>query len=686
MYGELVMKRVLLIIVIIMLVISCATKGPTKEMVVFLESEEVIERWVGAVKSGNLDEAGDLYWDNAVLVIHSPECEPLKFVGRDRIVRQFEKSGVGMLNPDSIIADRIERIADSPESHPVFLVHFENSPNIQFLMLSNREGLWRIQKHTVEIEGRLPGVAGKYQIWADKNGNRQLEPEEFEELIFAVRQLLDSPHVSSTPLDRLFDINRDKFINEGEVWRAREEYFGILIYRFGELAPEVSIELFDLNRDGRSEPEERRRSLEIMFNLDEFKNKDKLPEDVITLLDRNHDGRIEKNEIEGMGLRILQILALIPHEELTEIVRPREIENLLDELADINGNGQIDREENRMLLDSLREPHIVANPFDKRLDSNNNGEVELFEIVRARRAGEVEGGRELPEIRGNYPVVTLIDRLLDIDGNNRVDTEEISMIIKMLIDGPARGDYPEKLSDFFDSNHDNKISPVELREGRIILINPHPVDPDRTLDLRLDKDGDGFIVPHEIGIAAGVSPEGPVPPFEELLERYRWKEVEEKSETDTDKESELLVFQEEIVKRLEAIEDKKLAIVGLHNLVNDLADQTTDGLVVFVENAFVNVGKVKVVDRQNIAQIMDEQKFQLSGVTDESTAVEIGKLAGADIIVIGSMSYVGSMYYLNIKMIGVETAQILGSSIAQASDDTEFLNMCNNAVYKLFLE
>ena len=217
-----------------------------------------------------------------------------------------------------------------------------------------------------------------------------------------------------------------------------------------------------------------------------------------------------------------------------------------------------------------------------------------------------------------------------------------------------------------------------------MLINPHPVDPDRTLDLRLDEDGDDFVAPHEIGIAAGVSPEGPVPPFEELLERYRWEDVEEKSETD--KEGELLVFQEEIVKRLEAMEDKKLAIVGLHNLVNDLTDQTTDGLVVFVENAFVNVGKVKVVDRQNIAQIMDEQKFQLSGVTDESTAVEIGKLAGADIIVIGSMSYVGSMYYLNIKMIGVETTQILGSSIAQASDDTEFLNMCNNAVYKLFLE
>ncbi len=106
--------------------------------------------------------------------------------------------------------------------------------------------------------------------------------------------------------------------------------------------------------------------------------------------------------------------------------------------------------------------------------------------------------------------------------------------------------------------------------------------------------------------------------------------------------------------RLESMEDKKLAVVGLNNQVDNLSKQTINGLVVFVENAFVNVGKVKVVDRQNIAKIMEEQKFQLSGITDESTAVE--------------------------------TAQILGSSISQVSEDTGFLNMCNDAVYKLFLE
>jgi curli biogenesis system outer membrane secretion channel CsgG len=90
------------------------------------------------------------------------------------------------------------------------------------------------------------------------------------------------------------------------------------------------------------------------------------------------------------------------------------------------------------------------------------------------------------------------------------------------------------------------------------------------------------------------------------------------------------------------------------------------------------------VDRENIEELIDEQKFQVSGLTDESTAVEIGKLSGADIVVIGSISYVGKKYYMNIKLISVETGEIIGSSIAEAADQTELLDMTNEAVYKLF--
>lgn len=73
-----------------------------------------------------------------------------------------------------------------------------------------------------------------------------------------------------------------------------------------------------------------------------------------------------------------------------------------------------------------------------------------------------------------------------------------------------------------------------------------------------------------------------------------------------------------------------------------------------------------------------------TGSIDESTAVKIGQLSGADIIVIGRINRVGGQFYLNIKLITVENAEIIRSSIAQAPDATGFLEMANQSVYKLF--
>lgn len=46
---------------------------------------------------------------------------------------------------------------------------------------------------------------------------------------------------------------------------------------------------------------------------------------------------------------------------------------------------------------------------------------------------------------------------------------------------------------------------------------------------------------------------------------------------------------------------------------------------------------IKVVDRDNLQQILDEQKLGLSGVVDENTAVTVGELMGAKAIVTGTV-------------------------------------------------
>jgi hypothetical protein len=321
----------------------------------------------------------------------------------------------------------------------------------------------------------------------------------------------------------------------------------------------------------------------------------------------------------------------------------------------------------------------VRSEFDRRIDFNGNGRIEEIEIIRARRAGNVITEEREGAARA-LPVETPIDALLDLDGDKQVNEEEIRAVIGFLQE-PERPTAPGQWWAMLDLDKNGTISREEVIESWEMYLRPHPVNPGFKMDNKLDTNGNGFVEPQEIGIAAGFTRGRPIPSFDERLEQLGWREERVAEAGTTTEETR---FESEYYKKLGMIQDKKLAVVGITSGTKNVDEETASGVMVFIENAFVNVGKVRVVDRQNIAKIVKEYEFQQSDLTDESTAVEIGKLSGADIIVIGSISYVGKQYYLNIKLISVETGEIIGSSIDKAGDATGFYDMCNQAVYKLF--
>jgi len=251
------------------------------------------------------------------------------------------------------------------------------------------------------------------------------------------------------------------------------------------------------------------------------------------------------------------------------------------------------------------------------------------------------------------------------------------------------GEVNRSLRDLIDSNRDGRYSRPEIDEGKAVLIFPRPVDPDSGLDRESDANRDGFIDPDELGITAGVTNKGGVPPFEDriLIVQNRVETAPEEDEEPAAAAPRPAAASgggSEYYRNLGTIQDAKLAVVSLDIGTEQVDEDTAKGIIMFVENAFVNVGEVKVVDRAHIEEISEEAQFQLSGLIDEETAVEIGKLSGADNIVVGSINRVGDLFYLNIKLIAVESAQIIGSSIAQAGAPNGFLEMANQAVYKLF--
>jgi hypothetical protein len=78
-----------------------------------------------------------------------------------------------------------------------------------------------------------------------------------------------------------------------------------------------------------------------------------------------------------------------------------------------------------------------------------------------------------------------------------------------------------------------------------------------------------------------------------------------------------------------------------------------------VSSAIVNTGKYNIVERSLIDRILKEQKFANSGAVDESQVSAIGKLAGADKVVLSVFTSAGSdKVMLSLKVIDVESASI----------------------------
>ena len=67
-------------------------------------------------------------------------------------------------------------------------------------------------------------------------------------------------------------------------------------------------------------------------------------------------------------------------------------------------------------------------------------------------------------------------------------------------------------------------------------------------------------------------------------------------------------------------------------------------------------GKVyRVVERSQLDKAMKELKFQSGNDFDESSAMEVGKLAGAEIVVIGIITALKNQAVVNIRGISVKT-------------------------------
>jgi hypothetical protein len=95
------------------------------------------------------------------------------------------------------------------------------------------------------------------------------------------------------------------------------------------------------------------------------------------------------------------------------------------------------------------------------------------------------------------------------------------------------------------------------------------------------------------------------------------------------------------------------------NIKSDYPDLSEYILSVLSENA-VNDGEFSVVDRQQLDSIRAELNFQTSGEVSDESAQSIGQMLGAQSIVSGAVSKIGSLYRIQVKAIEVQSAGVQG--------------------------
>jgi TolB-like protein len=91
-------------------------------------------------------------------------------------------------------------------------------------------------------------------------------------------------------------------------------------------------------------------------------------------------------------------------------------------------------------------------------------------------------------------------------------------------------------------------------------------------------------------------------------------------------------------------------------------------------SALFNTRRFVVIERSRMGEIFEEQGFVLSGCTDVECAVNAGKILDVEVILIGSLSRLGSKYILTVRGVDVSDAQVVLNETAEHTGAVEDLS------------
>jgi TolB-like protein len=115
-----------------------------------------------------------------------------------------------------------------------------------------------------------------------------------------------------------------------------------------------------------------------------------------------------------------------------------------------------------------------------------------------------------------------------------------------------------------------------------------------------------------------------------------------------------------------------VAVLYFENGGGDAFDALKVGLAQLLINDLVGAEGLKVVERTDLQKILDELELGHSGVADPETAAKVGKLLGAEWLVLGTYFEMGGILFVQSRIVRVETGEILAAHALQ-DEPADFL-------------
>ncbi|MGL4368054.1 MAG: PEGA domain-containing protein, partial [Spirochaetota bacterium] len=120
-------------------------------------------------------------------------------------------------------------------------------------------------------------------------------------------------------------------------------------------------------------------------------------------------------------------------------------------------------------------------------------------------------------------------------------------------------------------------------------------------------------------------------------------------------------------------EEKAPALPGVavvnftNNTGNSGLQHLSSSLPESVAGALAQITGIRLVERQNMGKVLNEVELQMSGMFDPDETVKIGKMAKADVLIIGSYAGSENNIILTIKAVEVATGKVIDGKVIQGS-------------------